>query len=242
MLQVLDLFSGIGGFSLGLERTEGFETIAFCECDPYARQVLAKHWPMTPVFNDVKTLTKDSLHGQAVDVITGGFPCQDVSVGHTWKEALGLDGERSGLWSEIIRLADEFRPKFIIAENVTALRSRGLTRCLQDLRSIGYDAEWHVISAAAIGADHQRERVWIIAYPKSERVEGLWPEGFEITRPLETEFLSIRDSNGKWKVEPDVRRMPDGIPSRVDRLRCAGNAVIPAIPELIGREILRSLQ
>ena len=173
-----------------------------------------------------------------IDIICGGFPCQDISVGHTWNEAQGLDGERSGLWAEIIRLADILGPKYVIVENVTALRTRGLARCLQDLWSVGYDAEWHIIPASAVGASHQRERIWIIAYTEGQRVEGLWPKGFKIPQSLDTELLSIRDSDGQWKTEPDICRTDDGVLRRVDRLKAVGNSVVPHIPEIIGRAIM----
>ena len=119
-LRVLDLFSGIGGFSLGLERTGGFETVAFCEIEPFPRKVLAKHWPGVPIYEDVRQLTGDRLaaDGIAVDVITGGFPCQDLSVAGRRD---GIEGKRSGLWSEIIRLYCEVRPRFLIVENVANL-------------------------------------------------------------------------------------------------------------------------
>ena len=169
-LKVLDLFSGIGGFSLGLERTGGFETVAFCEIEEFPRKVLSKHWPDTRIYEDVKKLTGKQLasDGIAVDVITGGFPCQDISV--AGKQA-GIGSEtRSGLWSECLRLTGELRPKYAIFENVSNLLSgpsekRGgwFSRILCDLASIGYDAEWENIPAAAVGAPHRRERVWIVA-------------------------------------------------------------------------------
>jgi DNA (cytosine-5)-methyltransferase 1 len=165
-LRVLDLFSGIGGFSLGLERTGGFETVAFCEIEEFPRRVLAKHWPNVPRYRDVRELTADRLaaDGIAVDVICGGFPCQDIS---TAGKGAGLAGERSGLWSEIARLVGELAPQFVIVENVSALLSRGLGDVLGDLASVGYDAEWHCIPASAIGAPHRRDRVWIVAHPQS---------------------------------------------------------------------------
>lgn len=164
-LRTLDLFSGIGGFSLGLERTGGFETVAFCEIEEFPRRVLAKHWPNVPCYNDVRTLTAARLaaDGIGVDVICGGFPCQDISIANT--NGLGLAGSKSGLWSEICRLAGELRPQFIIVENVTALLSRGLGRVLGDLAAIGYDAEWHCIPASAVGAPHERDRFWLVAHP-----------------------------------------------------------------------------
>lgn len=163
-LRVLDLFSGIGGFSLGLERTGGFETVAFCEIEPFCRKVLNKHWPKVPIYEDVKTLTAEHLRadGIAVDVICGGFPCQDISVAG---KGAGIEGERSGLWSEYARIIGELRPRYVIVENVAALLGRGLDRVLGDLAEIGFDAEWHCIPASAVGAPHRRDRVWVIANP-----------------------------------------------------------------------------
>ena len=178
-LRVLDLFSGIGGFSLGLERTNGFETVAFCEIDPFCRKVLAKHWPDVRQYEDVRELTADKLEadGIAVDVITGGFPCQDIST--AGRQAGIAEGTRSGLWSEIARLARELRPRFIFVENVANLLSgppdrRGgwFGRVLGDLAEIGYDAEWHCIPAAAVGAPHRRDRIWIVAYARGEQHQG----------------------------------------------------------------------
>lgn len=166
-LKVLDLFSGIGGFSLGLERTGGYETKAFCEIDPFCRRVLAKHWPNVRQYEDVRTLTADALarDGIAVDVICGGFPCQDISFAGRGE---GIEGERSGLWTEYARIIGELRPQFVIVENVAALLSRGLDVVLGHLAALGFDAEWHCIPASAVGAPHRRDRVWIIAYPNGE--------------------------------------------------------------------------
>ena len=138
-LRVLDLFSGIGGFSLGLERA-GMQTVAFCEIDKVAQQVLRKHWPNVPIFDDVKTLKGDQLG--TIDVICGGFPCQDLSFAG---KGAGLTGARSGLWWEFHRLIKEIQPSWVIIENVAALRSRGLDKVLGSLAEIGYDAEWHCI-------------------------------------------------------------------------------------------------
>lgn len=163
MLNVLDLFAGIGGFSLGLERTGGFRTVAFCEIDKKAQRVLNKHWPNTPVFDDVSALTKDLIDetvGVSVDVITGGFPCQDISFAG---RGAGLAGERSGLWFQFHRLIDEIQPRYALIENVSALRSRGLDAVLGSLDAVGYDAQWHCIPASAIGAPHQRDRIWVVA-------------------------------------------------------------------------------
>jgi DNA (cytosine-5)-methyltransferase 1 len=165
-MKILDLFSGIGAFSLGLERA-GMQTVAFCEIDPYCRRVLAKHWLEVPCYDDVRSLTAGRLRadGIAVDIICGGFPCQDISVAG---KGAGIGGERSGLWSEFARLIGEIRPRYVLVENVAALLGRGLGDVLGDLAALGYDAEWHCIPAAAVGAPHRRDRVWIVAYSDSD--------------------------------------------------------------------------
>ena len=158
MIRVLDLFSGIGGISLGLESTGGFETIAFCEQDAFCRLVLEKHWPEVPTFTDVRELRCSP--GDA-DMIAGGFPCQDISVAG---KGAGIDGERSGLWREMFRLVRECRPEWVLAENVGALRTRGADRVLADLEAEGYACWPLVVGAWAVGAPHKRERVWIVAH------------------------------------------------------------------------------
>ena len=246
-MKVLDLFSGIGGFALGLENA-GFETAAFCEIDPYAQKVLAKNWPEVPIYDDVRRITADRLisDGIGVDVITGGFPCQDISVAGSQK---GIDAERSGLWSECARLLGDVRPRYAIFENVTNLlngeRGDWFKRVLWDISSVGYDAEWHCIPASAIGAHHHRDRVWIVAHPsKCERQSGAEEQG--VLRTLSQDGAINRDSGGRseasfarqWDSEPNVGRVANGVSSRSHRLRCLGNAVVPQIPELIGRQIM----
>lgn len=244
-LNILDLFSGVGGFSLGLERTGGFKTVAFCEVDPAARRVLAKHWPGVPIHEDIRTLSKEQLL-ESIDIICGGFPCQDLSVAGTRNGNLGLEGDRSGLWYEYLRLISEIRPTFALIENVAALRSRGLEDVLRGLDAVGYDAEWHCIPATYVGAAHQRDRVWILAHAKSLRVEGLWAERLEKSRSLVEPLLPHRRGDGQWQVEPDLRRGPYGSTSRLDgrmnswgdRLKQCGNGIVPAIAELFGHAIL----
>jgi DNA (cytosine-5)-methyltransferase 1 len=160
-VNVLDLFSGIGGFSLGLEATSGFRTVAFCEIDPFCQAVLRKHWPDVPIHSDIRTFDGKEFVGR-VDVVCGGFPCQDISGAG---KGAGITGARSGLWTEFARIIGEVRPRYVIVENVAMLLSRGLGRVLGDLAALGYDAEWHCIPASAIGAPHRRDRVWIVAYP-----------------------------------------------------------------------------
>lgn len=245
---VLDLFSGIGGFSLGLERA-GFRTVAFCEIEPFARQVLAKHWPKVPCYDDVRTLTAERLRadGISVDVICGGFPCQDLSIAGLRK---GLDGDRSGLWSEITRLTGELRPRYVIVENVAGLLSgpddspgRWFGRVLGDLASLGYDAEWHCISASAAGAAHVRDRVWLIAYPECEGRQGPVADIRAFERPAAPFAVHSHAHDGEWNAV--VRRElglrnGDGLPLVVERnrIKALGNAVVPQIPEMIGRAIL----
>ena len=279
-VRVLDLFAGIGGFTLGLERA-GFETVAFCEIDPYAQKVLKKNWPGVPIYDDVRTITAERLasDGIGVDVITGGFPCQDISV--SGNQAGIQDGTRSGLWSECARLLGELRPQYAIFENVTNLlngeRGAWFKRVLWDISQIGYDAEWHCIPASELGAHHHRDRIWIIAYPSSvghgqcvteaNRRSGTSKGGTEGGSILADTQCKPRRHNGQletskrqrtycatksspvcqkltdttgqafWRTEPNVGRVANGIPSRSHRLKCLGNAVVPPIPELIGRAI-----
>lgn len=165
-MRLLDLFSGIGGFSLGLEQA-GFETVAFCEINPKCRHLLATHWPGVPCFDDITTLTGEQVG--PVDAICGGFPCQDISFAG---KGAGLAGERSGLWREYARLVRELRPRFVIVENVSALLGRGLGDVLGDLAALGYDAWWDCIPASAVGAPHRRDRLWLVAYPGGVEHQG----------------------------------------------------------------------
>ena len=252
-MRVGSLFAGIGGFDLGLERA-GMSVAWQSEIDPYASAVLRKHWPDVPNLGDIRNIRNPPT----VDVLCGGFPCQDISVAG---KGAGIEGERSGLWREYARIIGEVRPRFVVVENVAALLGRGLGRVLGDLSEIGYDAEWHCISAAHVGAPHIRERIWIVAYPDPMR--ELQPQGGEQDqrgrigdrredvadphnsrrikqwRPfaIREEFVAA-ERGGWWRAEPDVGRVADGIPARVDRIRCLGNAIVPQIAEIIGRAIV----
>ena len=153
------LFAGIGGFDLGFER-EGYEVRWQVEIDEYCQKVLAKHWPHVPRYDDVRDCGLHNL--EPVDVITGGFPCQDLSVAGNQE---GLDGERSALWWDYHRIISELRPRFAVVENVPNLLNRGIDRVCGSLAEIGYDAEWHIVSAADMGAPHLRKRVWLCTWP-----------------------------------------------------------------------------
>jgi DNA (cytosine-5)-methyltransferase 1 len=242
-MNVLDLFSGIGGFSLGLERA-GMRTVAFCEIDPFCRRVLAKHWPSVPCYPDVRELTADRLRTDviAVDVICGGFPCQDISEAG---KLGGIEAERSGLWSEYARLIREVRPSIVIVENVADLIIRGIGRVLGDLAALGFDAWWSCLRASDLGAPHIRDRIWIVAYPKGDQTRATQASNchreFETTRAHQGSQTGgrPRDFGGKdWHPEPRICRVDDGLRSSVDQVGALGNAVVPQITEIIGRAIM----
>jgi len=229
------LFAGIGGIDLGFERA-GFETVWQVEINPYCRKVLARHFPNAERFEDVRTVGKHNL--RPVDVIAGGFPCQDIS--NAGKRA-GIEGELSGLWREIPRILSALRPKFALVENVAALLARGIERVLGDLAEIGYDAEWEVISAADIGADHERERLWLLAYPAQE--QGFYKSlGILRQARLSANRRQWRGSGAWDEATPKLCRMDDGVPDRVVQTELLGNAVVPQIPELIANRIRECLE
>jgi DNA (cytosine-5)-methyltransferase 1 len=238
-MRVLDLFSGIGGFSLGLERTGGFETVAFCEIDPFCRRVLAKHWPTVRQYEDVRTLTADTLarDGIEVDVICGGFPCQDISLAGAGK---GLAGKRSGLWFEYARIIGEVRPQYVFVENVAELLDRGLGEVLGTLASLGYDAEWDCIPASYVGARQLRDRVWLVAYPERNGLQGRSHIAAAWSGKTRAEQLAGLVQPCAWPTIPSSRDRGTGhgVPDGTHRNKALGNAVVPQIPEIIGRAIL----
>ena len=255
----LDLFSGIGGFALAARRV-GWETVGFCEIDHYCQKVLAKHWPGVPIYDDV---TKYTGTAGAADIITGGFPCQDISVAG---RGAGIEGSRSGLWSDLCRIIGEVRPRYAVMENVSALLARGLERVLGDMAEIGYDCEWHCIPASVVGAPHQRDRIWIVAYPTQPRELEYKKRADESQKSMETttaktwgqrvqgiikkslqeqhsfswckDFGGIEELQGRSDIpEPILWRINDGVSFGVDRLRGLGNAIVPQVAEAIFRAI-----
>lgn len=232
----LSLFSGIGGLDVALSHY--VKTIAYCEIDPYCKSVLLqrmreKNLSYAPIWNDIKTLDEDKIKqifkGQ-IDIIFGGFPCQDISIAGNGK---GLAGERSGLFFEIIRLCKELRPKFIFVENVPAITARGGIRCVSQIASLGYDCRWMVLPASSIGACHKRERFFLLAYAnckpsrKTHKIsqpntvdEKTW---VRFTRPNRT-----NETGTYWKKNkcPSFG-MDDGLAFEVDRAKALGNAVVP---------------
>lgn len=230
------LFAGIGGFDLGFERA-GMTCKWQVEIDPFCRKVLAKHWPSVTRYEDVRTVGRHNL--EWVDVLCGGFPCQDIS--NAGKRA-GIDGERSGLWREFHRIICELRPRYVVVENVAALLVRGIGRVLGDLAACGYDAEWDCLPAGAFGAHFLRDRTFIVAEntlsgclrlergrPQKTRAWGeqqftrLLQDQMELALPAGNRGgVSVRDS------------------ARMDRLRALGNCVVPQVAEWIGRRISES--
>jgi DNA (cytosine-5)-methyltransferase 1 len=299
IMRVLDLFSGIGGFSLGLSWAGSFETVAFCECEPYCQKVLRKNWPDIPIYDDIRTLTHERLEADGiihVDVITGGFPCQPFSVAG---QRRGAADDRS-LWAEMARLISEVKPTWVIAENVPGIVSMELDNVLADLEAMSYAWETFIIPACGVDARHRRSRVWIVANSYSNPI---WQQsksecrGFcssKLGKPVQDVSDSYhkrtsqqrlgypnarQETNGtkrscavvsngigercqelqgecaaagtpgrgkftaaaRWKPESSMGRVAHGIPSRVDRLRGLGNAVVPQIPMMLGHFIQQAM-
>jgi DNA (cytosine-5)-methyltransferase 1 len=233
-LQVLDLFAGIGGFSLGLERTGGFETTAFCEIKDYPRRVLAKHWPDVPIYKDVRELTGDAVG--TPDVICGGPPCQPFSRAG---ERRGAEDDRF-LWPEMARLVEATKPDWVITENVVDLISLGLDDILSDLDRAGYTSATFVIPAVGVDARHRRDRLFIVSNAGGQRLplpQQSPPQRAPTWRaevgPATPEFL-------EWPSEPNVARVAYGVPNRVDRIKALGNSIIPRIATIIGHAILEA--
>lgn len=257
-MKALDLFSGIGGFSIGLDKA-GIETVAFCEIDPHCQAVLSAHWPDKKIFPDVKKLNGNSLivwpeedHSNGVvttiDLIAGGYPCTGHSVAGKKK---GFENEDSALWREYLRLAQQIRPKYCIIENSPNLRNTGLVELLKAFNEIGYNAEWSIISAYSVGAPHLRERLYLVLW----RQDLSYPNPFRFWQPDPKEE---EEAQGWWakrrikrnsahiqagKASSGVLFNIDGLSKKVLKLEeykvaMLGNAVIPQIPELIGKALV----
>ena len=292
-MKVLDLFSGIGGFSLGLEWA-GMETIAMCEKDKFCRQVLAKHWPDITIHEDIRDLDGKDYKG-SIDVVCGGFPCQPFSVAG---KQLGKADDRH-LWPEMLRVIKESAPTWVIGENVSGFVRMALDDVCSDLEGEGYRVQSFVIPACAVEAHHRRDRCWVVAHANELRLEEhghrestqpvqagqkphlvadthpsreLQPQGSEqeVRRWIGDSREDVADSEGErvqrlrsgreqkpyahgpalvplcegegfgstyWETEPDVDRVVDGVPNRVDRIRSLGNAVVPQLVQRIGEMI-----
>ena len=250
-LRLLDTFSGIGGFSYAAEHiVGGFETVAFVEREPYCQQILGKHWPNVPIHDDITTFNPDPY---SADVVCGGFPCQDIS--HAGKQAGIKQGTRSGLFYELIRIICLVQPKYVVLENVSAILANGLDTVLAELAQAGFDAEWACIPASAMGACHQRDRWWLVAYPTGQQCHdgGLAHparparataqfgncDGSDAANPssprLERRWPCGSTTNrlspdwGGYISQPVLCRGDDGLSHRVERLKALGNAVVPQV-------------
>lgn len=246
-LRLLDTFSGIGGFSYAAEHiVGGFETVAFVEREPYCQQILGKHWPNVPIYDDITTFNPKPY---SADVICGGFPCQDISL--AGKQAGIKEGTRSGLFYELMRVVRMVRPRYLVLENVSAIVTNGLDTVLAELAEAGFDAEWACIPASAVGACHQRDRWWLVAYAnntgmetarskqQSARLEQHGELGFtantsseRLERPQHEEWRAAEQLCPNWGgyiSKPVLCRGDDGLSNRVERLKALGNAVVPQV-------------
>jgi DNA (cytosine-5)-methyltransferase 1 len=249
------LFAGIGGLDLGLERA-GMECKWQVENDAYASRVLAKHWPNVRRWGDIRTFVPDttaerfgtwgpqriSMRRQSradsewvsqfrVDLICGGFPCQDISFAGKGE---GLEGKRSGLFFELARVVRTLRPRYVVLENVSGLLVRGLDTVLGALATLGYDAEWHCIPAYLFGLPHSRDRVFIVAH--RDGLRELQPE-----RSIKNEWRwsgDRRKAVDRILSSGGILRSSNGVPSGLDRIPGIGNAVTPVIAEFTGRLIM----
>ena len=257
------LFAGAGGGILG-GKLLGWSTVCAVEFNPYARRVLLArqrdgHLEPFPIWDDVRTFDGHPWRG-AIDVISGGFPCQDISAAG---KGVGIKGSRSGLWVQMARIVREVSPRFVFVENSPMLTSRGLGVVLGDLAALGYDARWGVLGAHHAGAPHKRDRVWILAtHANNESAHANAREGGAIfaKRPIGRFYRShecrcVSNANGSgqqkqrrpgpttpqnalakrcgwWKAESDLGCLADGVANRVDRLRALGNGQVPAVAAL----------
>ena len=249
-MTVGSLFAGIGGFDLGFERA-GFEIKWQVEIDPFCRRVLEKHWPHVRRYEDVRDVHDGypcpngesfACHSclEPVDVLCAGFPCQDISSSNKHKK--GIHGDRSGLFRHVIRLAGELRPRFIVLENVADLLVRGLGVVLGELATIGYDAEWECLPAAAFGLPQRRWRVFVVAYPDSRRrqVGSQRLEGGPLSRGrLDGDGL-VQAEHAAAEAAGRIRGMDAGLPLTVDRVRALGNSVSPVVAQWIAERILEA--
>ena len=232
------LFAGIGGFDLGLERA-GLTCRWQIEIDPFCRQVLARHWPDVLRYADIRTLDGRAL--PAVDLLCGGFPCQDLSFAGF---GAGLAGSRSGLWRDYWRIIRDVRPHIVLVENVPALLIRGIDVVLGDLAGLGFDAEWACLSACSLGAAHPRQRLFVVAYANSEHG---WPRfrdsiahAFRSLQIIDG-FESARARTRARLADPSaLYRNADGVSFGLQRNRAIGNAVYPDVAEWLGRRILEA--
>jgi len=227
-LTIGSLFSGIGGLELGLERSGLGHTVWQVEQSPWARQVLAKHWPQAERYEDVKTVGAGIL--DPVDVICGGFPCQDVS---SAGKGAGLAGSRSGLWYEFARIVGELKPHWVVIENVASGARKWVDAVTAGMGQLGYGVLPVPLSASDVGAPHRRARVFLVCWRPARDSHGhrepTLPEHGQASR-----VCGVANGPPHWSAAPEFRGVDDGVPNRVDRLHALGNAVVPQCAEVIG--------
>jgi DNA (cytosine-5)-methyltransferase 1 len=239
-MRELALFAGAGGGILG-GHLLGWRTVCAVEWDAYAASVLVARQndgtlPPFPIWDDVQTFDGRPWRGR-VDVVSGGFPCTDISVAG---KGAGIDGQASGMWRHMARIIGEVRPRYVFVENSPMLVGRGLARVLGDLASLGYDARWGVLGAAHAGAPHKRDRIWIVADSAGKRGRSRDAEGRHAADAGKRPAHTRRNAGGvgAWDVEPDVGRVAHGVANRVDRLRCLGNGQVPEVVRLAWRTLI----
>ena len=228
----LALFAGAGGGILG-GHLLGWRTVCAVEWEPYAASVLAARQndgvlPAFPIWSDIRTFDGREWAG-IVDVVSGGFPCQDISVAGNGD---GLDGERSGLWREMARVVREVRPRFVFVENSPMLTSRGLGTVLGDLARLGFDAKWGVFRASSIGAAHHRSRFYLVAYTHGAKLEGMdFPQsfGFDSAQSRRRQSARAIDAAMPANDYAQMPRNPDDVARGMDRLKATGNGQVPAV-------------
>ncbi len=240
-MRFLDLFAGIGGFSLGLERA-GMKCVGQVEIDPYCQKVLKKHWPDVKRMSDIREVKGDEFG--TVELICGGFPCQPFSQSG---ERCGQEDDRY-LWPEMLRVIQANRPHWVLGENVNGIIDMALDEVLANLENQGYASQAIIIPACSIGAQHIRGRVWILANSKCGGLQVNIPEfdyfreGFSISSPLANgcDEELVQEDGLSWPPQSRIRRVANGFPNWMDRIKALGNAVVPQIPEIIGRYILKT--
>ena len=251
MIRVGSAFSGIGGFELGVEQSWnhlGVKTVWQIEKDSFCQQVLKKHWPNATLHEDITTIEPSSL--EPVDVIIGGFPCQDISIAGKQKGV--NEGEKSGLWWKLWNIIGELRPRILILENVSNIIRVGGSEVLGSLSEIGYDSEWQIIRASDFGAPHRRARWFCVAYHSANTGGKTGQKQSINTGRLETAHRSkcgIYKSGGNIRTGSDfqsipfgsvVCRMDHGISNRIHRIRSLGNAIVPACSKWVADQVLQS--
>ncbi len=221
------LFSGIGGFELGAERTN-IKTLWSCELNEFCRKILKQHFPETKQYNDIRSVS----YPESVDIISGGFPCQDISIAG---KGNGITGTRSSLWFEMYRIIEEIRPTYILIENSPELLKKGFEKILYPLSEIGYNVEWQCLSGYSFGVQQSRERVYVIAYSNSFRQQRKREKSIFSKSILQRQFQGIYPG---WRTRRDIPkpatlRTTHDIPNQMDRTKAIGNSVMPIISKYL---------